>query len=191
MNSSKNIRNAFMVVHKTYENVNKLMEYCKTIVAEKSNYINVIDKFLRYKSDNDYSGWYIKDFIILFQRKSDIELENEWRDGPIYVMEIELYSDNSEQIPTVYLSKFDYYEIGSWSKGCSPANHWRFYYPLRNKEIMDIQINEEMTMATPKTKELGDKYYWGLIKASYIQLPLTDINADNVEEKIFGGFDKL
>ena len=84
-----------MVVHKTYENIHKLMEYCKTIVAEKRNYINVIDKFLRYKSDNEYSGWYIKDFIILFQKKSDIELENEWRDGPIYVMEIELYSDDS------------------------------------------------------------------------------------------------
>ncbi|WP_379969176.1 hypothetical protein [Ectobacillus sp. sgz5001026] len=191
MNSSENIRNAFMVVHKTYENIQKLMDHCKTIVSEKSNYISVVDKFLRYKSDNDYTGWYIKDFILLFQQRSDNELENEWRDGPIYVMEMELYNDESKQQPTVYLSKFEYANIGSWSKGCSPANHWRFYNPLRNQEVMNIQTGKETTIATPKTKELGEKYYWGLKKVSYIDFPLTDVNADNVEEKIFGSFDIL
>ena len=35
MNSAENIRNAFIVVHKTYENVKKLMDYCKTIADEK------------------------------------------------------------------------------------------------------------------------------------------------------------
>lgn len=191
MSSSENIRNAFIVVHKTYENIQKLMEYCKTTAAEKSNYISAVDKFLRYKSDNDYSGWYINDFILLFQRKSDPEQENEWRDGPIYAMEIELSSDNPEQIPTVYLSKFEYADIISWQKGCSPTNHWRFYYPLRNKEIMNIQTNGGTTTAIPKTKELGNQYYWGLTKVSSVSLPLTDINADNAVVKIFGTFDQL
>jgi hypothetical protein len=191
MNSAENIRNAFVVVQKTYENVNKLMEYCKTIAAEKSNYTSAMDKFLRYKSDNDYSGWCIKDFILLFQRRSDIELENEWRDGPVFAIEIELCSDNLEQMPTVYLSKFEYSDIGSWGKGCSPASHWQFYYPLRYEERMNFETNGEISKATPKTKEMGDRYYRGLTQVRHIHLPLIDINADNAEEKIFGNFDKL
>ncbi|MGM0878511.1 MAG: hypothetical protein ACQEWV_28400 [Bacillota bacterium] len=108
-------------------------------------------------------------------------------------MEIELYSDDSDQVqvPTVYLSKFEYDTIDSWNKGCSPANHCRFFYPLRNQEVMNIQADNEITISTPKTKELGEKYYWGLTKVTYIRLPLTDINAGNIEEKIFRSFDKL
>lgn len=191
MNSAENIRNAFIVVHKTYENVKKLMDYCKTITDEKSHYIIAADKFLRYKSDNDYSGWYINDFILLFQKRSDAELENEWRNGPIYAMEIELRSDDPVKAPTVYLSKYEYADIGSWNKGCSPANHWVFYWPLRNREIMNIATNKELTTAIPKTKEMGKRFYWGLEKVSYISMPLTDITADNALEKIFGSFDKL
>lgn len=193
MNSSENIRNAFVVVHKTYENIKKLMECCKTIGAEKDNYIGVVDRFLRYKSDNDYSGWYIKDFINLFQKKSDEELENGWRSGAIYVMEIELYKDDANQdwVPTVHLSKFEYDNIDSWSEGCSPANHWRFFYPLRNKDVMDIHQKNGITVAIPRSKELGEKHYWGLKKLTSISLPLTDINAENVQEKIFRNFDKL
>lgn len=191
MNSAENIRNAFIVVQKTFENVKKLMDYCKTVASEKTDYINVIDKFLRYKSDNDVSGWYIKDFILLFQLKSDRELENEWRDGPIFVMEIQLSDENERKIPTVYLSKFEYSNIVSWEKGCSPTNHWRFYYPLRNHDVMNIQPGQEFSISTPKTKELGEKYYWGLTKVTTSSLPLTEVNSDNVIEKIFAGFDKL
>lgn len=69
MSSANNIRSAFHVVHQTYENLNKLMEYCKTIAPEQSNYICAVDKFLRYKSDTNVSGWYIQNFILLFQIK--------------------------------------------------------------------------------------------------------------------------
>ena len=163
------------------------MDYCKTIADEKSHYIIAVEKFLRYKSDNDYSGWYINDFILLFQKRTDAELENEWRNGPIYAMEIELRSDDTQKAHTVYLTKFEYADIGY----CSPANHWVFYWPLRNRDIMNIETNKELTTAIPKTKEMGERFYWGLEKVSYIGMPLTDITADNALEKIFGSFDKL
>lgn len=193
MNLAENIRNAFTVVHQTYNNIQRLLEHCKITAEEKDNYVSATDKFLRYKSDNDYSGWYIKDFILLFQRKSDPTLENEWRDGPIYVIEIELFSDDTDQpkIPTVYLSKFEYSAIESWSKGCSPSNHWRFYYPLRNKDVMNIVSNNGLTIATPKTKELGERYYWGLTKTTSTSISLIDINAENIQEKVFRNFDEL
>ena len=38
MNSNENIRNAFKVVYKTYENIDKLIKYCKTI-CEDNGYV--------------------------------------------------------------------------------------------------------------------------------------------------------
>ena len=53
MNSvDENIRNAFIAVHETHNNVNKLMEYCRTIAGEKTNYISVNGKFLKWQSDS-------------------------------------------------------------------------------------------------------------------------------------------
>lgn len=195
-NNNNNIRNAFHVVYKTYENIQKLMDYCKTIAPEKSNYISVVDKFLRYKSDNDFSGWVIKDFILLFQNKNDIELDNEWRDGPVYVMEIELYDEDysleeMEHLPCIRLSKFEYHDIQNWSTGCSPSNHWRFYYPLRNSDIMDIKEDGEFLHIKANDQEASNRYYWGVHTITSKRIPLTQVTADNVVEEIFGVFDKL
>lgn len=196
MSSADNIRNAFHVVYHTYENINKLMDYCKTIASEQSNYVSVVDKFLRYKSDNDFSGWFVQNFILLFQNKNDIELENEWRDGPLYVMEIELYDADFEleeikELPCIRLSKFEYENIQGWTSGCSPINHWRFYYPLRNGDIMDIQEDGEYSNITVKDLEASNRHYWGVNKITSKRISLTDITADNAVEKLFRTFDSL
>lgn len=47
MSLAENIRNAFHVVYKSYENIQKLIDYCKTTGLEKSSYVIVVDKFLR------------------------------------------------------------------------------------------------------------------------------------------------
>ena len=73
MNSNENIRNAFKVVYKTYENIDKLIKYCKTI-CEDNGYVVCSNKFLRWKSDNNFYGWAINNFILLFQDKEDIEI---------------------------------------------------------------------------------------------------------------------
>lgn len=50
MNSvDENIRNAFIAVHKTHKNVDQLMEYCRAIANEKSNYKTVNGKFLKWQ----------------------------------------------------------------------------------------------------------------------------------------------
>ena len=190
----ENIRNAFIVVHETHENAEKLMGFCRTIAEEKTNYNNVNGKFLRWRSDNQSLGWCIDDFILLFQRETDKMLPNEWRDGPIYAMEIMLSNDEDpKQVPTIYLSKFEYENIASWNKGYSPTNHWQcFYYPLSDKDTMEFQSNGEIiSVATPKTKEIAEQEYLGLKKVSFMDLTLIGINAENAEEKIFGNFEKL
>jgi hypothetical protein len=196
MSSENNIRNAFHVVYQTYENIHKLMDYCKTVASEQSDYVSVVDKFLRYKSDNDFSGWFIQNFILLFQNKNHVELENEWRDGPLYVMEIQLYEGDLEEeerkeLPCIHLSKFECENIPNWTRGCSPANHWRFYYPLRNTDIMDINKDGDTLYITPLDQEASNRYYWGVHKITSKSIPLVDINADNVVEKVFGTFNRL
>lgn len=196
MSSTENIRNAFHVVFNTYENIHKLMDYCKTIALEQSNYVSVVDKFLRYKSDSDFSGWFIQNFIILFQHKNDIELDNEWRDGPLYVMEIELFDAENKlevlkHLPCVRLSKFEYGDIQNWASGCSPGNHWRFYYPLRNKDIMLIQEDGDFLHIAPRDQEASNRYYWGVKQITSKRFSLTDITADNVVEMVFSTFDSL
>ncbi len=195
MSSSENIRNAFHVVYQTYENIQKLMDYCKTISNDKSNYINVVDKFLRYKSDNDIAGWYIQDFIILFQNKNDAELDNEWREGPIYVMEIELYNSNVEfesmkDMPCVHLSKFEYKTIEEWDKGASPSEHWGFYYPLRDYDSMHIQEENGILHIKPLNEKASARY-WEVEKVTSKRIPLVEITADNIVEKVFKTFDIL
>jgi hypothetical protein len=196
MSSADNIRNAFHVVYHTYENIHKLMDYCKTVAAEQSDYVSVVDKFLRYKSDNDFSGWFIQNFIILFQHKNDIELENEWRNGPLYVMELELYDvelnqEEGKELPRVRLSKFEYENMQDWARGCSPANHWRFYYPLRKRDIMDIKKDGDTFYITPIDQEASNRYYWGVNKITSKTIPLIGLNAENVVEKVFKTFDQL
>lgn len=109
-------------------------------------------------------------------------------------MEIELYYPESEELdvlPCVRLSKFEYNNIQDWAPGCSPANHWRFYYPLRNGDIMSIQKEGDRLYATPIDQEASDRYYWGVYKVTSKRIPLTDITADNVVEKVFYSFDSL
>ncbi|MDR3597709.1 hypothetical protein [Clostridium sp.] len=187
MNSAENIRNAFKVVNKTYENINKMMNYCKTIADEGNEYVVSVPKFLRYKSDNEFDGWLINDFILIFQSKEDEGLENEWRNGPIYVLDIDF---NYEDTPKIYLSKFEYKNIESWSKGCSPANHWRFYWPVRNLEYMKCIDTYGYEIWTPKKgkESAADNSYWGIKKAVCYTEELIDINAENIKEKIFDRF---
>lgn len=187
MNLSENIFNAFEVVTRTHENVDKLMDYCKVKAEEQSHYILAAPKHLRWKSDNNYWGWNIRSFILLFQDIHDKELENEWRDGPIYVMEINLYNPDAYDEPMINLAKFEYEDISKWTPGCSTANHWIFYDPLYE---LDYETRDDGTYVVDVEEEYGNRY-WGLKHVVGIEMPLVEITGDNASEKIFGGFDSL
>ncbi len=186
MNSAENIRNAFKVVNKTYENINKMMSYCRTIASEGNEYVASIPRFLRWKSDVEVDGWLINDFILLFQSKADKELGNKsgWRNGPIYVLDIDL---NYNYIPRVFISKFEYKNMENWTSGCSPTNHWRFYWPVRNGEEFEFKEIEGYKIGKPKDESVADKY-WGIKRVACYSEELTAINADNIKEKIFDRF---
>lgn len=188
MNLSENLKKAFNVVYKTYENVDKLMKYCDSISGD-CGYESVTRYFLRYKSDINVEGWFIRSFIKLYQSKNDELLDNGWRNGPVFVMEV-----NFEDMPVVYLSKFEYEDVSQLPKGVSSADHWKFSEPVTDqKNDFDRQVlegKEKIIVIRPKTEDVKARY--GNVKR-IIQttVDLTELNSSSVSEKIFGQFDAL
>ena len=192
MNLGENIFNAFEVVNKTHENVSRLIDFCRVMTVERKEFDLMSPKFLRYKSDTDYWGWNIRRMFLLFQDTQDKMLENEWRDGPIYVMEIVLYDPDAEEClgmnePCVELAKFEYEDIKGFPPGVSPANYYYFSDPLYCSEYNET---EKGIFAADMPEEIIQKCR-GVKRVVCKILPLTDINNENAYEKIFGTFKEL
>lgn len=193
MDLGTNIYNAFEVVEKTYDNVNKLLEYCRSISAEKGKYTLVTPRFLRYKSDNSIHGWSISSFILLFQNTEDERLEsNAWLNGPIYLLEINLYEPNIYDVPMINVAKYEFADMSSWTPGVSPASHHIFYNSLYGDGMDFVQAEDKsFYKGVANDIEYTDRKYWGLRHIVGIGIPLTEITIENAYDKIFGGFDSL
>lgn len=182
---SKNIENAFLVVHNTLENAKKLMEYCDK-VAENNGYSSCTPKFLRNNTDSSVDGWVYNKLFKLYQSKEDEELDNKWRNGPIYVLEI-----NFEEMPLYYLSKFEYENLNSWQSAMSPSSWWVFYFPtdIKDNRIEFTKLDDIYTVGIPK--ESYKKTYWELKRTVFRSKDLLELNSDNVNINIFGEFNIL
>lgn len=136
MDLDKNIENAFIVVRKTYENVQKMINFLDE-KAILNDYIPVIDRFLRYSSDIDPRGWLYNDIVKVYQYEKDEPLENDWLKGSIYVINISFWEE-----PRMIVSKYNY-DIEEWGKGkISPGDSWSFTHPL-NKVYKNKLFNHE------------------------------------------------
>lgn len=195
MNTGENIRNAVLVLSKTYESVKKLMDHCKAM-GEDQGYVAAADKFLRWKSDNNYRGWLLNSFILVFQKSTDPECPsgNEWREGPVYTAEIYLGGEEDpDALPMLCVSKFEYEDVNSWAKGCSPTEHWGFYQPVHKEYGASFQVREVdagITAARPKTEKISETY-WGLKQVTTRRFPLTEVTGDTLRDVVFGTFDEL
>lgn len=188
MSLGDNIHNAFEVVIETYDNINKLMSFCQKEALDKGEFVLSSPKFLRYKSDNEINGWLTKSFVLLFQKSKDKPLENQWRRGPVYVMEINLHPD-IHKVPMVSIAKFVYKKISSWEKGVSISAHWAFFDPLYNTDVTEFE-GDDFSYSGTINDEYSDKYR-GLQRLVGIGVPLADITWENAYETIFGGFRSL
>lgn len=190
MNLGENIHNAFEVVNKTHENVNNLIEFCKLMVNEKKEFDLMSPKFLRYKSDSDYWGWNTTQMFLLFQDMQDEMLENGWRDGPIYVLEILLYDTYEcfETIePRLELAKFEYEDIESFLPGVSIGDYYAFKHPLYD---LDYEELEDGILVADMPEEFTQRY-WGVKRVVCKVELLVDVNNENAYDKIFGVFKYL
>ena len=190
MNLGENIHNAFEVVNKTHENVNNLIEFCKLMVNEKKEFDLMSPKFLRYKSDSDYWGWNTTQMFLLFQDMQDEMLENGWRDGPVYVLEILLYDTYEcfETIePRLEIAKFEYEDVKNFPSGVSPTSYYCFTHPLYDLNYEEL---EDGTLVADMPEEFTQRY-WGVKRVVCKVELLVDVNNENAYDKILGAFKYL
>jgi hypothetical protein len=167
-----------------------LFSYLQSETAKRGNYelLTPLPRFLRVKSDRYSDGWLIDDFILLFQRKDDDPIENEWKDGPVYIFEINLKKKRDCDHPTALVARFDYNSMSDWLK-ISPSDHWGFYKPIHLSEQEPDRIDDGQNFSWTVSGD-GTKY-WGLKSVRGHHFPLTDITEENAFDKIIGGFEKL
>ena len=78
MTSGENIHNAFAVVFKTLQSIEKLMSKCRTEL-DQNRYYMPAERFMRHHSDLTWEGWIYWSFILLFQRYEDgAVMDNGW-----------------------------------------------------------------------------------------------------------------
>lgn len=195
MSLDKNIANAVVVLQKTYESVNKMLEQCKSI-SEDYGYILKSDKVLRWRSDVNTYGWLLNSLILVFQRNSDSDCPsgNGWKDGPVYAVQVFLGSAGEPDLPAqLYVSRFDYTDINDgWTdERLSPADQWAFYHPT-HKEYSCFRFTEQNGVF--ESMPIAEKYsqqYWGLKRALWKTFPLSSVTAENMGQLVFGTFDEL
>ena len=117
---------------------------------------------------------------------NDEELDNGWRNGPLYVLGI-----NLEEYPIYYTCKFEYEDIKEWTSGISPSSGWAFYYPtdIKDNRLEFTELQNGYIQGLPKP--FYKKSYWGLERTIFKSGDLIEINSDNVNSKIFEEFNKL
>lgn len=188
----ENIFNAVQVIHKTYENLEKLFSELD-LMAPKFNLQTITPKFLRWKSDNHYSGWMISSFIKLYQSvdSDPIEDGSGLRNGPIYVVDITL-RDEYSSIPIITIAKnlYEEGELKEWGRPPAVNEHWGFYYPTRYKEDFKIEQVGDSYRSTPLSKK--KEGYWNIKSSIFKHIPLVQVNsAEAIKEKIFKGMMEL
>ena len=193
MGLGKNIRDAFEVVTETYENVYKLMDYCRVEARkEDAEFKLASPKILHSQIKNEDSDWCLYNFILVFQNSKDKLLPNEWRDGPVYVMEINFYPIGNEE-PLLTIAKFEYVDgeiKNNWQKGCSQKDFSGFLDPLYDGTFEYEE--KDWGYSRKVIDEKGaDSDYWGLRKIAGAKIQLVEITRENASEKIFGGFHSL
>jgi hypothetical protein len=188
MNLSDNIKIAFEVVSKTYESVNKFIKYCDSTSVE-NGYEPVINKILKDSSNSGYEISLTKRIVKLYQQKRDDKLNNGWRNGPIFAIEIDFYDK-----PVIYVSKLEYEDIAEWRRGVSLTEYWGFSDPIESENSGFIKNPtpeiEGYFVSVPGTQELK-KEYWDIKEVIYKEIDLLEIDSSNVYKKIFGEFDVL
>ena len=183
--------NAFKTVQEAHKNVQEFITRCIALAKEKGEFelapLTVNNTFLRWSSDRDSSAWSYYSFILLFQRCQDAKLKSNYRNGPLYVINLNFIK---LKIPMANIARYDYDNIANWSSPISPGAHWAFYNPMYNKDIMKIPKVEPGEMYYGKVNEPLTRY-WGLKRVMGYEIPLSEITADNIYEKVFGTFKEL
>ncbi|MCG6146594.1 hypothetical protein [Leptospira bandrabouensis] len=176
--TEENIMNAFEVVEKTYHNSLKLLNEIEDKLTT-SEFISITpNKYLRYRSDVDFSGIIIKSLIKLFQKQNDpVHIKNEnLRNGPIFGIEINF---GNYAVPKLIISSYIFSNIeDSFSYLPSLAEHWLYFNSIHNKDTFEFlnELGSNRIISIPRTPKIS-KTYWNLKKAIFTELDLLNISS--------------
>jgi len=189
----KNIHDAFFVVRTTLENAGKLLDYCRSEAQkEDSEFIPASYRILHDKYSDTEFEWCLYNFILVFQESKNKQLPNEWRNGPVYALEINFNTYDYDE-PTVTLAKYVYAKgaLRSWSKGLKHNDFGGFLYPLYDEDTIEFQSDELSFSGIVIDKSYADSNSRSLRRIVGIQLPLAEITREDAKNGIFGGFRSL
>lgn len=185
MNIGENIHNAFDIVGKTYEQVDRMIKDCMKYAENDQEFVCCTPKFLRYKSDTDYWGWYTWEMFLVFKSN------NPKQRNSLFVMDINLYDDYDE--PMLVLAKFQYDDISKVEDKLSMGYYYIFHRPLYDEELDYFLIDgcDNCGVAEiPKEKSDSSKYQ-GVQRIAYKEIPLIQVNSENLYDSVFGSFKML
>ena len=179
----KKILDAFDIAAKTHENIEKLIKSCKGM-CEKSGYKLLTKEFIRWwttRDDDDptlpaSASWSTRWFILLFKRKDDEK-------NTVYMMEVNLTVPNVTAAKFIYKSEVNYSNVNKDFDSYSWPFNMDDRYSYKEVEVNGFAFTKA-TLQTYRNK------YWAN-QVLFNEFPLSEINAGNVQEKIFGTFDKL
>ncbi|MDR0622619.1 MAG: hypothetical protein LBJ61_12220 [Deltaproteobacteria bacterium] len=206
MNSGKNITTAFEVITKTYDSAKKLFDFFE-IESDKADFIRLPigagKGFLRTPIKSyDPQYWLYREFCLIFQKKSNPFVNKIYKSGGLYVLILTLYSTEaitgySDQ-PVVNIARFDIEEAilrDDWTDNISKPDWWFFFRPFWDSAGGNIKWSHNIEGTNRYEGKFTGKVsfdnWWGLTRIRGLTFPLVDLTNDNVEEKIFGGFNLL
>ncbi|MDO4557318.1 MAG: hypothetical protein Q4B70_19565 [Lachnospiraceae bacterium] len=191
---AQNINNAFKVVFKTLESVENLINCCISKFDQEQYHLPT-ERFLRFSSDRTWQGWIYWSFILIFQRTEDGPLEkNNWINGPLYAVEIDLDAEVNENAPQLLIAKMEYDDIGEWPEGLSPSEHGKFYDPIHEEKYFEGKdLEDGLRCVVPKRscEDTVKRSYKNLRRTIVKRLPLVEITEENYLDEIFGGIEQL
>lgn len=191
----RNILNAFQVVYRTYQSVDKMFAELDEVCL-RSGYVVLTPRFMRWKSDMHPGGWLVGSFIKLYQRKEDPRLRKgqELRNGPIFGVEVSLLNtqgplESLDMLVAKYEYEDDYFR--TWDRAPSVAEHWGFYHPLRDAKRFQLSEANGVWKSVPADDAVKDEF-WGLRQARFVRRPLLDITGkEQIREQIVIRFAEL
>lgn len=151
---------------------------------------------------SDFEQIIVDDLIVLLQRK-DFEPFESFKSCLVSVSlesicpfdENKLYGNVTYEESILILSRFIYKQRNNQINHCSPADHWRFYWPLRKSDILfEFDSSQDVYHGSinPTTDPIKfSRDYWDVQKIVSTKMPLVSITGDNAKEKIFKTFERL
>jgi hypothetical protein len=129
--------------------------------------VPLLDRFLRWRSDQQWEGWLIWSFIVLFQKKDEPDHGSVagLRQGSVYCVEV---SFEMESTPALYLSRFDYdpVDLSDWTGLPAVTDHWAYFHPVRpSAGFLVTKHSEQVSISCPDARNKAR--YWGLDKVVF------------------------